>query len=139
MPLSHVNITVTRRRQVAIPVDQAERLKQLQHHQMAEDAHQTAVDHAMAAEPAMPEPAQGVESEPTPSGKPLKREANALQSTFLAANLNCSVTVFLMNGIKLIGRLRQYDQFTVLLEGPDGVNSLTFKYTINTLQPVNRT
>ena len=106
---------------------------------MAEDAHQTAVDHAMAAEPATPEPAQGVESEPAPSGKQLKRETNALQSAFLAANLNRLVAVFLMNGIKLIGRLRQYDQFTVMLEGPDGVNSLTFKHTISTIQPVNHT
>ena len=123
--------TITRRTPTTpVPSDMAERLAQLQHHQAAE-----------ALEVATPEsePAQARESEPEPSGKQLKREANALQSAFLTANLNRSVTVFLVNGIKLIGRLRQYDPFTVMLEGPDGVSSLTFKHTISTIQPANRT
>lgn len=132
MPLSHVKITVTRRRQVAIPVDQAERLQQLQHHQMVENAHQTAVDHATAAEPVTPT-AQNPEKPPT------KHEQYTLQSAFLSKHLNRQITVYLMNGIKRVGNLRQFDPFTLLLEGPDGVSSLTFKHTISTIQPVNRT
>lgn len=81
---------------------------------------QTAVDAATAIEPEK-------------SGKDLKREAHALQSAFLVGNLGKPVAVFTINGIKLVGKLRQFDQFTLLIEGQDGISSLVFKHAITTV------
>lgn len=113
--------TVTRR-PPADPVDQAERLLQAEHHEAAENAAQTTVDAATA-----------IETET--SGKDLKREANKLQTAFLSGNLGKPVTVFTINGIRLTGKLRQFDQFTLLLQGYDGIPSLVFKHAVTTVTP----
>lgn len=116
---------VTRRQTAAVPVDADERAAQAAHHQAAENAAVTAQEAATA-------------TEPEKSGSKLKREANALQSAFLGAHLNRPVTVFTINGIRLGGKLRQFDQFTLLLQGPDGVDSLIFKHAITTISPAGR-
>ena len=41
----------------------------------------------------------------------------------------------LVSGIKLTGKLRQFDQYTLLLQGADGIDSLIFKHAISTLIP----
>ena len=65
-----------------------------------------------------------------------KRDPHALQSAFLAAHLGRSVTVFLRTGIKMTGKLRQYDQHCVLLkDAAGGINSLVFKHAISTVAP----
>ncbi len=117
MPQSQLKLksSVTRRDAGAINPDLKVRLEELQQHQAAE----------VTAEPVKPDPE-----------KPPKRfDPHALQSAFLAANLNRVVTVFTLNGIKLVGRLRQFDQYCILLEGPDGANSLIFKHAISTMTP----
>lgn len=57
---------------------------------------------------------------------------------FLNTYVGKPVTVFLVNGIRLVGKLRQFDQFCLLLEGADGVSQLIFKHAISTIQPPAR-
>jgi RNA chaperone Hfq len=40
-----------------------------------------------------------------------------------------------VNGIKLTGKLKQFDQYTLLLQDADGIDSLIFKHAISTLIP----
>jgi host factor-I protein len=47
-----------------------------------------------------------------------------------------TVNVFLVNGIRLSGRLAASDQFVVLLESGSG-SQLVFKHAISTVLPVN--
>ncbi len=124
MPTSTVLKATVTRRPTTEPVDQPEHQRQAEPHQAAENARQTAVEAATA-----------IESEK--SGKALKREAHALQSAFLAGNLGKPVTVFTINGLRLTGRLRQFDQFTLLLEGQDGIRSMIFKHAITTIAPTS--
>ena len=49
--------------------------------------------------------------------------------------MNQTITVYLVSGIKLTGKLRQHDQYTLLLQGADGIDSLIFKHAISTLIP----
>lgn len=76
------------------------------------------------------------------SGKQLRREAaaavNALQAAFLCHHLNKVVSVFLINGIRLVGKLKQFDQFTLLLEDKEGTRQLVFKHAVSTIQPPAR-
>jgi len=48
--------------------------------------------------------------------------------------LDRTVTVYLISGIKLIGKPRQYDQYTLLLQGADGIDSLIFKHATSTIR-----
>ena len=116
--------TVTRRAPVIEPVDQAERQLQAEHHQAAENAALAANEAATAM--------QATEAVPK-----YRVDPQALQSAFMGGNLNKTVTVYLTNGIKLVGRLRQFDQFTVLLEN-NGEQLLVFKHAISTVIPTMR-
>lgn len=116
--------TVTRRQPVLEPVDADERAAQLQHHQSAENATLTANKAATAM--------QATEAVPK-----YRVDPQALQSAFMGGNLGKQFTVFLVNGIKLVGRLRQFDQFTVLLEN-NGEQLLVFKHAISTVIPTMR-
>ncbi len=136
-PTLALKATVTRR-QAAEPVDQAERQQQAEHPQAVTAGASTGA-----------EPVQGLDSdkarqtagdaatviEPEKSGKDLTQNAHALQIGFLMANLNKPVAIFLVNGLRLTGKLRQFDQFKLLLEGPDGLNSLIFKSALTTITP----
>lgn len=120
-PAAKYRATVTKRTPAAVNPDLKARLAELQQHQAVELA-----DNATpAAEPIKPDP------EPPPQ----RHDPHALQSAFLTANLNRVLTVFTLNGVKLIGRLRQFDQYCILLEGPDGLNSLIFKHAVSTMTP----
>ena len=117
--------TVTRRQPAFEPVDADERARQSEHHQAAESAAQTANQGATAM--------QSTEAVlPQHRGDP-----HALQSAFLAGNLGKLVTVFTINGVRLTGKLRQFDQFTLLLEGQNGISSLVFKHAATTIVPVS--
>lgn len=116
--------TVTRRAPVIEPVDQAERQLQAEHHQAAENAALAANEAATAM--------QATEAVPK-----YRVDPQALQSAFMGGNLGKQFTVFLVNGIKLVGRLRQFDQFTVLLEN-NGEQLLVFKHAISTVIPTTR-
>jgi host factor-I protein len=48
-----------------------------------------------------------------------------------------NVIVYLLNGVKLTGRIRSFDKFSVLLES--GLqDQLIFKHAISTISPVRR-
>lgn len=64
-----------------------------------------------------------------------KRQPQELQTVFLNDMLDRMVTVYLVSGIKLSGKLRQHDQFTLLLQGADSIDSLIFKHAISTVIP----
>jgi host factor-I protein len=43
------------------------------------------------------------------------------------------ISIFLVNGIKLVGRVDSFDQYMVLLGGHDGVQQAIFKHAISTI------
>jgi len=62
-----------------------------------------------------------------------------LQETFLntARKQRIRVSIFLVNGIRLQGRIRSFDTYTILLD--DGRNqTLVFKHAITTIIPSER-
>lgn len=44
------------------------------------------------------------------------------------------VAVFLTNGKKLVGRIRSFDKFTLLLEGQQG-SQIVYKHAVSTVAP----
>ena len=66
---------------------------------------------------------------------PGQRQPQELQTAFLADMQDRLVTVYLVSGIKLVGKVRQFDQYTLLLQGADGIDSLIFKHATSTLIP----
>ena len=61
-----------------------------------------------------------------------------LQDTFLneARKTNIQVSIFLLSGVQLRGRVKSFDSFTVLLVG-DGKSQLIYKHAISTIQRVD--
>lgn len=45
------------------------------------------------------------------------------------------VAVFLVNGIKLTGRIDSFDQFVIHLKGHDQAGQMVFKHAISTISP----
>lgn len=45
------------------------------------------------------------------------------------------VSVFLINGIKLVGKIESFDQYMVMLKGHDNVSHAIFKHAISTVSP----
>ena len=66
-------------------------------------------------------------------------ETRNLQNDFFnaARREHSTVTVFLANGKKLVGRIMSFDKFTILLEGPQGAQ-MVFKHAISTVSTVPR-
>ena len=60
----------------------------------------------------------------------------SLQDNFLnhVRKNKISVTIFLVNGVKLQGAVTWFDNFCVLLKR-DGVSQLVYKHAISTVQP----
>jgi host factor-I protein len=58
-----------------------------------------------------------------------------LQDTFLGdlRKENADVSIFLMNGIKLVGKIVHFDQYVVLLGG--SVDQVIYKSAISTIMP----
>ena len=61
-----------------------------------------------------------------------------LQDVFLArvSEVEVQVTMFLVNGVMLQGRIAAYDLFCVLLER-DGFVQLAYKHAVSTIQPAS--
>ena len=59
-----------------------------------------------------------------------------LQDPFLNAirKENCPVSVFLVNGIKLQGKIESFDNFVLLLKSDAGIQ-LVYKHAISTVVP----
>ena len=81
------------------------------------------------------QPDQAADPNDHPSQASGKRQPQELQTAFLTDMLDRTVAVYLVNGIKLSGKLKQFDQFTLLLQSTDGIDSLIFKHAISTLIP----
>lgn len=64
----------------------------------------------------------------------MEAEARNLQNEFFNAvrKDRSTVTVFLANGKKLVGRIKSFDKFTLLLEGHYG-EQIVFKHAISTV------
>lgn len=62
---------------------------------------------------------------------------NNLQDQFLNAlrRERMLVSVFLVNGIKLTGRIDSFDQFVIHLKGHDQAGQMVFKHAISTISP----
>jgi host factor-I protein len=63
-------------------------------------------------------------------------ETGGIQNEFFnrARKERALVTVFLANGKRLIGRIRAFDKFTILLETHHG-DQMIFKHAISTVGP----
>ena len=70
-------------------------------------------------------------------GKPMSEKQQNLQDTFLNAvrKSKASVTIFLVNGVKLQGNITWFDNFCVLLRR-DGQAQLVYKHAISTVMPL---
>jgi len=66
------------------------------------------------------------------------KKTRQLQDVFLAATSNgeTAVTMFLVNGVMLQGRIAAYDLFCMLLER-EGYVQLAYKHAISTIQPLS--
>ena len=64
------------------------------------------------------------------------QSTSALQDTFLKhlRDNNVEVTMFLVNGIKLVGRIKRFDNFTVQLVRGDS-SQIIYKHAISTIHP----
>ena len=62
-------------------------------------------------------------------------KAQSLQDPFLNAlrKENVSVSIYLVNGIKLQGQIDSFDQFVILLKNT--VNQMVYKHAISTIVP----
>ena len=82
-------------------------------------------------------PAQPVDTEQfTSQGSGAKQRL--LQDVFLSRvrQAEAQVTMFLVNGVMLQGRIASYDLFCMLLER-DGYVQLAYKHAVSTIQPAN--
>ena len=71
------------------------------------------------------------------TGKTMSEKQQNLQDTFLNAvrKSKSSVTIFLVNGVKLQGNITWFDNFCVLLRR-DGQAQLVYKHAISTVMPM---
>lgn len=69
--------------------------------------------------------------------KSMSEKQQNLQDTFLNAvrKSKSSVTIFLVNGVKLQGNITWFDNFCVLLRR-DGQAQLVYKHAISTVMPM---
>lgn len=70
--------------------------------------------------------------------QPGNRKQKLLQDIFLSrvAEANVQVTMFLVNGVMLQGRIAAFDLFCMLLER-DGAVQLAYKHAVSTIQPAS--
>ncbi|MCP3979515.1 MAG: RNA chaperone Hfq [bacterium] len=66
----------------------------------------------------------------------MENESQNLQNQFFnaARKGGAPITVFLSNGKKLIGKLKSFDKFTLLLENHHG-EMMVFKHAVSTVSP----
>ena len=66
-----------------------------------------------------------------------EKDRQNLQDQFLNAlrKEHMPVSVFLVNGIKLVGKIESFDQYMVMLKGHDNVSQAIFKHAISTISP----
>jgi host factor-I protein len=76
-------------------------------------------------------------TQPKKNGFAMTDKQQNLQDTFLNAvrKSKSSVTIFLVNGVKLQGNITWFDNFCVLLRR-DGHAQLVYKHAISTVMPL---
>ena len=81
-------------------------------------------------------PAQPVDAEQFGTGGDAGRKQKLLQDIFLSRvrDAGVAVTMFLVNGVMLQGRIAAYDLFCMLLER-EGYVQLAYKHAVSTIQP----
>lgn len=81
-------------------------------------------------------PGQPVDSEQFGPGGENNRKQRLLQDIFLSRvrDAEVQVTMFLVNGVMLQGRIASYDLFCMLLER-EGYVQLAYKHAVSTIQP----
>jgi host factor-I protein len=67
-------------------------------------------------------------------------DKNNLQDAFLNTlrKEHMPVSVFLVNGIKLVGKIESFDQYMVLLRSHDHASQAIFKHAISTISPAKQ-
>ena len=82
-------------------------------------------------------PSQPVDPRLFSAGTDGGKKVRLLQDVFLASirNAGVQVTMFLVNGVMLQGRVAAYDLFCMLLER-EGYVQLAYKHAVSTIQPV---
>lgn len=67
----------------------------------------------------------------------MNEQRQNLQDVFLNTlrKEHTPVSIFLVNGIKLVGRIESFDQYMVLLKGHDQAVQAIFKHAISTISP----
>ena len=82
-------------------------------------------------------PSQPVDARQFGSGNEGSKKVRLLQDVFLSSvrNAGVQVTMFLVNGVMLQGRVAAYDLFCMLLER-EGYVQLAYKHAVSTIQPV---
>ena len=62
-------------------------------------------------------------------------ELNKVQTTFLDELVESEegATIFLMSGMRLVGHVTAYDQFSISLEDVEGNKQVIFKHAISTI------
>jgi host factor-I protein len=66
----------------------------------------------------------------------VKQQSTSIQDNFFnqIRKDRAFVTIFLVNGIKLTGKIRSFDKFTVILENKNQ-EQMIFKHAISTVSP----
>ena len=82
-------------------------------------------------------PSQPVDPRVFNAGVDAGKKVRLLQDVFLSSirNAGVQVTMFLVNGVMLQGRVAAYDLFCMLLER-EGYVQLAYKHAVSTIQPV---
>ncbi|TCU61445.1 RNA-binding protein Hfq [Novosphingobium sp. PhB57] len=82
-------------------------------------------------------PSTPVDARQFSSGADNGKKTRVLQDVFLSSirNAGVQVTMFLINGVMLQGRVAAYDLFCMLLER-EGYVQLAYKHAVSTIQPV---
>ena len=64
----------------------------------------------------------------------MQKQPPNVQDSFLnhARRERVQVTVYLMNGTKLTGRIKNFDRFAIILEN-NGVDQMLFKHAVSTI------
>ena len=67
-------------------------------------------------------------------GRPMDKQPQNIQDGFLnsARKEKLAVTIYLLSGVKLTGRIRSFDKFSVVLES-NSQEQLIFKHAISTV------
>ena len=82
-------------------------------------------------------PSQPIDTRLFPQGSDASKKARLLQDVFLSSIRSSSVqvTMFLVNGVMLQGRVAAYDLFCMMLER-EGYVQLAYKHAVSTIQPL---